>query len=69
MKGLNGSRMNTIAKEIQMSKDIAQLKTQLVQKHWSRSPGPVPEIDATSRARSVSDCTKETANVKLRHEG
>jgi hypothetical protein len=24
---------------------------QLVQKHRSRSPGPVPEIDATSRAR------------------
>jgi hypothetical protein len=46
-----------------------RLTSQLVQKHRSRSRGRIPEIDATSRARSVSDYTKETANVKRRREG
>jgi hypothetical protein len=38
-----------------------------------QTPEPItrtlPEIDATWRARSVSDYTKETANVKRRREG
>lgn len=58
-----------------LGRDIPEIRSFLLLKFRVQVPvigsgisGPV-EMDATSRAKSVSDDTKESANVKRRREG